>query len=438
MNLSEYKELSRVILPQDRDLNPQIVDSNERIELYETIHEMLSRSNENLCHHHSAESDPEHHFLNIEKRIGSDSVAGLVYLAKINGLSTALKIMPIVNNKSFANNQDEIKIAKLFSNIVLNQQTIYFPIVYDSYYCTDVVYPINTTLLPVAFKYNVDRALLSLFEEKMNNQQLNINKAKQRKFTVDNNAKELSSDKNFMQKYIDDCVNWFNNNYKMYGLPEKNEITKEILESKLKPELEGNILISELANMDLKQFVENHLDTHQIIPDNVWFSILEQVLNGINIMQQNNVIHYDLHLGNVLLLMKNDDFTCLIHDFGNSSIKMPDFEWRDEDRAYDILKLASLITTYKFKGDVTAMNAMSEKMQDFIRQFLNHIIRDKFADSTYINSLINYLKEEKEKAKLAGVGGKTRKKRKHKRHKQHNKYKKNKKTRNNKKTKRYK
>ena len=52
-------------------------------------------------------------------------------------------------------------------------------------------------------------------------------------------------------------------------------------------------------------------------------NILFQVFSGINDLQTKlNLVHYDLHLGNILMLfskIKDEKYlTCLIHDFGKT------------------------------------------------------------------------------------------------------------------------
>ena len=56
--------------------------------------------------------------------------------------------------------------------------------------------------------------------------------------------------------------------------------------------------------------------------EHLWKNIFCQVLDGICELQAHNVVHADLHLGNILLDYStpqlNSKFTCLIHDFGHS------------------------------------------------------------------------------------------------------------------------
>jgi len=436
MSIEEQK-ISQIILPNIRDLNPQLVIADDRIDLYKSINEILLDSNTNLCDCYSEinknnknninenlKTTNDCHFLNIEKQIGSDSVAGIVYLSKINNITCALKIMPIISNESVNNNENEIRIAKLVSDLVIQNKSIHFPIVYGSYNCDDIVYPKNCKFLPDSFKYAVDEKIIQIFEQKLNNFNTPITAAKKRMFKIKISKNIIDKNDNFTEKYINEMIEWFNKNYESYGLPNGNEITKD----DVLPKLKGNILISELANMDLKQFIEIHLNENKIIQDDVWINIFMQVLNGINDLQNNNIIHEDLHLGNVLLLIKNNNFTCLIHDFGSSKIKDVDnFNWTENDRSFDILKFIDSILNYHFGNNMVSTDTMSEKIKLFTNDLLNYAMNNKSTSANFINDMIEFIKL---KNNNSSIGGKKQKKT-----KKTKKNKKNKKKKNNKKKK---
>ena len=401
-------EISQIILPSLRDRKPQIINISERLELYNILNPFLT-STLNLCQCYTntitASDDSTQQscpFFRIEKQIGSDSVAGIVYLAKINRINTALKIMPIIDNKSDENNKNEIKIANLVSNLVVQNKSINFPIVYNSYYCNDITYPINSKFLPNSFKYAIDKELFSLFKKKIADQNLKVPPVKQRLFKNNNERRDIFYQKDnnkSIEKYINDTVLWFNTNYKEYELPDDNEITMEMI----KPTLEGNILISELAQMDLKQFIEENLESGTVISDIVWFNIFEQVLNGINDMQKINIIHKDLHLGNVLLLTKNlDEFTCLIHDFGMSEIND---NMNKDNRSFDILKFIDTILNYKFGNEMSSTKTMSKEFETFIRIFLSYITENESPEPIFIENIINFFISEKIKFFSHSYGG---------------------------------
>lgn len=69
----------------------------------------------------------------LEKRIGSKSVYGAVFLGRTNDTNlenTAIKLMVI--NKD---NENELKIIKKCTKIFANKETSHFPIIYSSFYC---------------------------------------------------------------------------------------------------------------------------------------------------------------------------------------------------------------------------------------------------------------------------------------------------------------
>jgi hypothetical protein len=72
----------------------------------------------------------------LEKRIGSKSKYGAVYLSKtndiksVNSVKTAIKVMVI--NKE---NENELNILKKCTKFFVNKETSHFPIIYNSFYC---------------------------------------------------------------------------------------------------------------------------------------------------------------------------------------------------------------------------------------------------------------------------------------------------------------
>lgn len=414
--------IEQIVLPDLRDKNPQSIDLTERVELYDRLNHFMT-DDLNLCSCYSKiniEEQPNEvkscPLFNIEKRIGSDSVAGIVYLAKIDGIPTALKIMPVVDESSKTQNVNEITIAKLVSNLVVQQKSIYFPIVYGSYECKEIVYPPESAFLPQSFKYAINNELNALFERKMAENNLSMNARNKRLFKISIEKRNSEDEGKFVaEEYLVKTAEWFNENYRKFGIPDGNDITADMIN----PKLEGHILVSELAQMDLKQFIEQHLDAGEIISDAVWFNIIEQVLNGIDDMQKLNIIHQDLHLGNVLLLKKNEDIVCLIHDFGQSNMITRD-EWIGEERSFDIKKFISFLLEYSFGSGKKSPDAMTGKFNEFIRSFLRYIQENETTERTFMDELINYFNSEKDKLLNSSSGGsysKTNKRRRNRTHK---------------------
>lgn len=78
--------------------------------------------------------------IDINQRIGSDSKNGEVYMGKIVYSNFAIKVLPIINDNSFEKNRNEIAIAELASQMVLENRTIHFPIVYGYDLCENTIF----------------------------------------------------------------------------------------------------------------------------------------------------------------------------------------------------------------------------------------------------------------------------------------------------------
>jgi hypothetical protein len=158
---------------------------------------------------------------------------------------------------------------------------------------------------------------------------------------------------------------------------------------KLIPKLEGNILISEMANADVVNYSKEIIIKGQILPNEKWISIIEGVLFGIRDMQKKNIIHKDLHPGNVLVLIKNEGEVIipLIHDFGSSEILE---SWSGEDtRSFDIFTFLSKLIIYELDIEkpgtsepAKITDSMTPEFLDFIKRFLS-IIEEQSKDPSH-------------------------------------------------------
>lgn len=81
--------------------------------------------------------------VNLKERIGSESVAGLVYKIKIDGYPLALKVMPRRNLAEVKQNLNEMRIARLVSNMVVNNECAYFPYYIKGGLCEEFIMPNN-------------------------------------------------------------------------------------------------------------------------------------------------------------------------------------------------------------------------------------------------------------------------------------------------------
>ncbi len=199
-------------------------------------------------------------------RIGSESSEGEVYRIQIEGREYAGKIMPIHSHKSLEKNENEILIAKELSGLK------YFPIVYTSIFCSNTKYNEKSLFFEDSYKY-------FLFEK------ICEDKTKACKTRMKHQYKNAS---------IEKIISTFN----------------------IPINIGSHILISEIAFSDLRQICR-----YYTLNEKVWRFIILNVLKGIKYLnEEKNILHGDLHCGNVLIKVseKNQVKIPLIHDFGKS------------------------------------------------------------------------------------------------------------------------
>lgn len=223
----------------------------------------------------------------INNRIGSESMCGRVYkITTLNGGKIAGKIMPIFSDKNKSENANEINIAKLASDCVKNRQTTHFPLVYLGSTCGNTIFNENDPYHTLSIIYQLRKKLSKrdaiLFDKKP--------------ITTIDEAKSYVSSK----------------------VGEIGDVT-----------VETNVLLSELAWGDLKQYI----DTVEINEQEM-INMFKVILESIHDMQKYiNVVHGDLHTGNLLLSISNRGLNLLIHDFGSSKV-IENFTIKD--RLFDV------------------------------------------------------------------------------------------------------
>lgn len=241
-----------------------------RLEKYEVIAAILNE--EKLCD------------ITPEERIGSESTMGEVYKWR----EIAVKIMPIINNKSLQNNIYESNLALEASNLVIEGKSRYFPLVYNWVLCESTLF------------YNHQNS-------KFSNKSIDYQKTK---------------------------------------------------------ELQSNLLFSELAYSDLKNYA---LKLEYIILEEEIDEVILQVFKGVRDLQlHHNIIHNDLHLGNILLLYnpKVYGIHVLIHDFGRSlKVKVLGNNQRKKDIITFIIAIRELRREPHLK-----------KVIDFISESLDNVL----------------------------------------------------------------
>ena len=214
----------------------------------------------------------------LSERIGSESTKGYVFKTHINvgkyRIPFALKILPIFSDEDVENNKKEISIANMMSNKVLNKECVNFPILFAYGTCNDYTYH-----MPML----------------------------QRRAEIYFLVKELLKSKDVSNEFKYELENNYELYKKLYNDSYREELINEFNITLITP---VNYIISELGISDLRIFIENGY----LNKDNV-HDILQQVNDGLNCM--NDVIHGDLHTGNVLLLNR-EEMVFAIHDFGKS------------------------------------------------------------------------------------------------------------------------
>ena len=201
--------------------------------------------------------------ITVVERIGSESSEGEIYRVELQGIQYAGKIMPIISDKSYEKNENEISIAKELSG------NSYFPKVFAAGFCTKTKYNENSKFFENSYKY-------FLFEKVCEDMNRAIKIRTKHKYK-DTTVKELK---------------------KIYS----EEVT-----------IGSHVLISEIAFADLRQICK-----YYYVSEKIWKEIILRVLQGIKYLNEDkNILHGDLHCGNILI--KIDDKTSpLIHDFGKS------------------------------------------------------------------------------------------------------------------------
>jgi serine/threonine protein kinase len=256
-----------------------------------------------------------------EERIGSESTMGEVYKIKVKNINAAVKILPVINDSSIKNNQKEIDIAKELSNLVLNNQSIHFPIVYFDLHCDSTYFYEHqkSKFATKSLNYQLYKKLInSLLDE-----------------SVIDNIESLYKTNTSISQILKDI--------KVYDMIDDTKISSDLL-------------FSELAYCDLFHFIKTLIYEYDInIRNQIIKEIIYQVLEGIKDMQNRGIVHNDLHLGNILLLYKPyisdikeiediedkiivKDLIILIHDFGKSSknIKLSNIQKRIDVQTFMI------------------------------------------------------------------------------------------------------
>lgn len=268
--------------------------------------------------------------LDILKRIGSPSMSGEVYLLKCGDFKFVTKILPIISEKSVIENQNEIKIAIKASELVLTDQSEYFPIVYGSGICLETKWDKSSRFYQDNNNYFLKHHLSEKLPSHLRKQFLLATKTL-----------------NIKEEILDVYSNMSGNKGEEVDLEHKTL---------------SHILMSELAWGDLGQLLSLGK-----INKELWNEIVSQILLGINDMQEKlGIVHNDLHQENILiyLIYEEGDFyiNCLIHDFGKSTFVS---SWDREKRTADVEKILEILEN---KCNIKSIRDRIKKLRDMVKR----------------------------------------------------------------------
>ncbi len=352
---------------------------NLRLEKYIEIGKLFGKEEFNSCS------------VDVEYRIGSESTKGEVYKTKLeilgnyisnfensNEVYMATKILPILNDKSIKDNENEIKLALEASRLVLKGESIYFPIVYNFAICEETNFYNNKDyklgFYERSLRYQQFRKISSIISEVFDS------------FKFKDEALSKIVEYKRSLKSPEFVINYIVKKLENDNISNKNDIQKVInLLNKINFDIKisSHLLFSEIASYDLNYYLNNFKLSYENLYD-----ILYKIFYAINDLHTKlNILHNDLHLGNILILeiinynedKDNEEFENsqflkipLIHDFGSS--RKINFENLDnQERIKDILYFMGQFRD-RLK-DLSYLDDYSEDNEDSIRiiRFLDEI-----------------------------------------------------------------
>lgn len=259
--------------------------------------------------------------IEVIQRIGSPSMNGEVYQLKYRGKEFVGKILPIIDKKTEESSSSEIKIANFVSNLVTTGQSVYFPVVYGSAFCREVIYN-EKSLFSKPSKLH---ALKKHIEKQMSS---NIQK------------KRFSTSANTLKK--------------AKAFASENKINIDNISPS------SYIMFSEIAYSDLSYYIEQYTLTVK-----EWNALITHIFLAIKTMQDKNLFHGDLHTGNILILKnENNDLLPLIHDFGTSYFVE---DWTIGERKEDLEKF--LYQLMKNQNIPDTIMKKLENINDYVSSF---------------------------------------------------------------------
>lgn len=275
----------------------------------------------------------------IVTQIGSPSQEGEVYLVKMDKHIMAMKVLPHVDPKSRDRIANELKIAQLASDAVVNGLVTHFPLVYKTAYCPETHFKDLSPFKERSELYGL-RSVFRGWIEKVSHVSARLFFERSRLMNNKHDIEVLAS------------------TFLSVGSIQSGQGHSSC-----------DLLFSELAYSDLKQFIEvSELTVSH------WLTILHQLVDSITELGKLGIIHNDLHLGNVLVLVdQKRNIKLLLHDFGRSELNSEKrLHWRnlaDMRKALDhILEIGN---TRKIipKRVMEIVEDMTRRLTEFIQKY---------------------------------------------------------------------
>ena len=306
---------------------PLVNDQQQRFVLYQHAYNALKQL--------TLECDTECNCNTLERymkhRIGSASANGQVFRIELDdGFLMALKFMPLIQTSSMRDNINELELATILSDAVKRGECNYFPLVYTIGFCHSIHLPTENMLHRHQLFFLCQ--LLKKWGEETGNVMIEIRGKTVTNFSdyqLDENGEMIFAQVPAILT-LSAMVDTEKDNIRtqlieIYGEPsnsvieEINQMVTLLLQSdtNLPRSLPGHLLVSELANRDLASLLYQKRNTMTPV---LFTTLLYQIVSALTELQSKHIIHYDFHLGNVLVLESRESYKLLIHDFGTSQI----------------------------------------------------------------------------------------------------------------------
>lgn len=276
--------------------------------------------------------------MKVIRRIGTSSLAGEAYLTEVRGLQTVTKVLPIVSNKTNADNQNEIEISEYASDQVIRGRVKHFPLVYGNARCLHTYYDRNSIYRVPSYDYQLYKLAIQNMSSKA------MKKRTEMLFRNMDTVQRLEYLRNQGIKVPED-------------LP-----------------IPSDILVSEVAWGDLYHFLNKYKLNNKEL-----YKLYMSIINVVMDMQNLGIQHNDFHSGNILLLSGSKGLLLLAHDFGRSritNIKNSEFY------SYDIYTITGKLIEHHFPN-----NPQLLQMYTMISSMA------KSADSSFLDKVRTYWKD---------------------------------------------